>query len=201
MQDEPNRLTVLVERVKTGDEHAARELIESLYPRVIRIVRANLPRAMDEEDLTQEIFMKVFAKIDQFRGSQDVTHWAAKLALHTCYDRLRAQRAKPELRYADLSVDQAEFLEKTLAAKPVESQSGGTPGIAKDLVEQLLATLKPAEQLVIRLLDLEQKSVAEISELTNWGASKIKVTAMRARKKLRNKLDHLEKGTHQKLAE
>ena len=198
MEDESSRLSALVASVKSGNENAAKELIDSLYPRVIRIVRANLPYATDEEDLSQEIFMKVFAKIDQYRGTREITHWVSRIAMNTCYDRLRAQRASPELRYADLSLPQVEFLEKTLVGTQSEAKSvgGGTPGIAKELIDQLLSTLKPNEQIVIRLLDMEQKSVAEISELTNWGASKIKVTAMRARRKLRKKLEHLEKTNH-----
>ena len=198
MEDESSRLSALVASVKSGNENAAKELIDSLYPRVIRIVRANLPYATDEEDLSQEIFMKVFAKIDQYRGTREITHWVSRIAMNTCYDRLRAQRTSPELRYADLSLPQVEFLEKTLVGTQSEAKSvgGGTPGIAKELIDQLLSTLKPNEQIVIRLLDMEQKSVAEISELTNWGASKIKVTAMRARRKLRKKLEHLEKTNH-----
>jgi len=44
----------------------------------------------------------------------------------------------------------------------------------------------------LRLMDLEKKSVRDVCELTGWGASKVKVTAMRARKKLNLHLSHLE---------
>ena len=61
----------------------------------------------------------------------------------------------------------------------------------RELLNRLIATLNPREQIVIRLLDLEEKSVAEICDLTGWGSSKVKVTAMRARKKLANHLKKL----------
>jgi RNA polymerase sigma-70 factor (ECF subfamily) len=49
--------------------------------------------------------------------------------------------------------------------------------------------LKPAERLVIDLLYLQQRSVAEIQALTGWGASLVKVRAFRARQKMKQQLD------------
>jgi DNA-directed RNA polymerase specialized sigma24 family protein len=59
----------------------------------------------------------------------------------------------------------------------------------------LLATLKPREQMLVRMLDLEKKSLKEVCVLTGWGLSKVKVTAMRARRKLNENLKRLEGGT------
>ena len=58
-------------------------------------------------------------------------------------------------------------------------------GSARELVGKLLSKLPPEDRLVITLLDLEEKSVKEISELTGWGQSLVKVRAFRARRKLR----------------
>ena len=55
-----------------------------------------------------------------------------------------------------------------------------------------IAALKPDQQMVLRLLDLEQKSVREICSLTGWRESKVKVTAMRARRQLAETLARLE---------
>ena len=53
------------------------------------------------------------------------------------------------------------------------------------MVDLLLSQLPPADGLIIRLLDLEEKSVNEISQLTGWGQPLVKVRAFRARQKLR----------------
>ncbi|HEX2100446.1 MAG TPA: sigma factor, partial [Candidatus Synoicihabitans sp.] len=58
-----------LERVRADDQLAARELVEHLYPLVIRIVRARLPRRVSEEDLTQDIFLKMFSRLDQYQGA------------------------------------------------------------------------------------------------------------------------------------
>ena len=47
-------------RIRAGDQAAARLLVDHLYPQIIRIVRARRPRRMAEEDLAQDIFLKMF---------------------------------------------------------------------------------------------------------------------------------------------
>jgi DNA-directed RNA polymerase specialized sigma24 family protein len=63
------------------------------------------------------------------------------------------------------------------------------------VVDQLLATLNPRERMVLQLMDLEKKSLRDVCSLTGWGLSKVKVTAMRARRKLNANLKQLE-GDH-----
>ena len=190
--DTPPDWASAILRVSLGDEAAAREMVEALHPHIIRIVRSHLPRAADEQDLSQDIFMKIFAKLDRFRGDQPFPHWVARIAVNTCYDKLRQQRVRPEFRFADLSEQEALFVESTLTHATLEA--AGTPGRdGSEVVEKLLATLNPVEQMVLRLLDLEQKSVKEIIDLTGWTASKIKVAAMRARRKLAETLKGLER--------
>ncbi|HEY4302036.1 MAG TPA: sigma factor-like helix-turn-helix DNA-binding protein, partial [Candidatus Didemnitutus sp.] len=50
----------------------------------------------------------------------------------------------------------------------------------------------PEDRTVIQMLDLEQKSIAEISALTGWGQSMIKVRAFRARRKLQKLFQDLQ---------
>jgi RNA polymerase sigma-70 factor (ECF subfamily) len=57
----------------------------------------------------------------------------------------------------------------------------------------LLGELKPDDRLVIQLLDLQQKTLAEISALTGWNQTLIKVRAFRARRKLQKLFQELQK--------
>ncbi len=77
-------LAACLERVRQRDEEAARELVAHLYPLVIKIVRSHLPRRVAEEDLAQEIFLKVFANLDQYRGAVPFEHWVSRVAVSTC---------------------------------------------------------------------------------------------------------------------
>ncbi|MBL6764734.1 MAG: sigma-70 family RNA polymerase sigma factor [Verrucomicrobiae bacterium] len=179
-----------INRVRLRDEDAARALTEHLYPLVIKIIRSHLPRRGDEQDLAQDVFLKVFSRLDQYQGDVPLSHWVSRIALTTCLDRLRAQMRRPEWRMADLGETEAEILQSTLRIEN-EPQPGQALA-ARDLIEKLLDRLKPEDRLVITLLDLEEKSVAEIRDLTGWGESAVKVRAFRARRKMRQLIDLLE---------
>lgn len=179
----PFDLVGCLERVRRRDQVAARELVAHLYPLVIRIVRSHLPRRVAEEDLAQEVFMKMFTRLEQYQGAVPFPHWVSRIAVTTCIDHLRAQKRRPEFRWADLSENEAEVLDAVMTN---ESDVPANDAMAAhELVHKLLAELKPDDQLVIRLLDLEQKTIAEIAQLTGWNGSLIKVRAFRARRKLR----------------
>ncbi len=169
-------------RVRRHDQAAARELVEHLYPTIIRIVRANLPRRVAEEDLSQEIFLKMFTRLDQYRGAVPFSHWVSRIAVTTCIDHLRAQKLRPEYRWADLSERQAEVLHSVMADD--NDVPAGDALAARELVQTLLARLPPAERLIIQLRELEQKTFAEITGITGWNNSVAKVRAFRARRKL-----------------
>lgn len=184
-----------VQLAKQGCDAAATRLVEELYAHVLRIVRNHLPRGFDEMDLMQEVFMKVFASIDSFRGVQPFPHWVARIALNTCHDQLRRQKARPEVRFSDLCEADAVFVDSLLEGDGSNAREPQELG-GRDLIERLLATLKPHERMVLQLLDLEKKSLREVCELTGWGLSRVKVGAMRARRKLNDQLKRLERERH-----
>src|SRR5262245_12803921 len=82
----------------------------------MKIVRSHLPRRTDEEDLAKMVFTKMFAHIDQFSGSVPFEHWVSRVAVNTCLNQLRAEKCRPELRWADLTEEEAETLEKITMA-------------------------------------------------------------------------------------
>jgi RNA polymerase sigma-70 factor, ECF subfamily len=179
----------LVAAARQHDEAAARELVRRLYPLVLKLVRSHRPRRTAEEDLCQMIFIKVFQKLDQFSGEVPLEHWVSRVAINTCLNQIEAEKVRPEFRHADLSEEQVALVHN-LAATAEELGPDQTLG-ARDLVERLLAGLKPVERLVIDLLYLQQHSVAEIQKLTGWGASLVKVRAFRARQKMKKQLARL----------
>lgn len=184
-------LTELVARVRDdGCQDSARKLVEDLFPMVLRIVRSHLPRRSSEEDLCQEVFMKTFARIEQWRGQMPFAHWVSRVAVTTCLDALRWQKRRPELRWADLSETEAEVLDNVLHDES-DTPSGDVVS-ARELAHKLLATLKPADRLVLTMMDMEGRSVAEVQATTGWSATLVKVRAFRARRKLRKAFEALE---------
>jgi RNA polymerase sigma-70 factor (ECF subfamily) len=176
----------LVAAALQHDDEAARELVRRLYPLVAKMVRAHRPRRTSEEDLSQMIFIKVFQKLSQFSGKVPLEHWVSRIAINTCLNRIAAEKSRPELRHADLSEEEQAVVE-SLASSSNELAPDKRLA-SRQLVEHLLDLLKPVERLIVDLLYLQERSVAEVQAMTGWSASRIKVRAFRAREKLKNHL-------------
>jgi len=180
-------------RWREGSEAAAEEIITHLYPVISRIVRTHLPRRDDERDLIQEILMKTFAKLHQFKGDAPLSHWVSRLALTTCLDRLRAQKIRPEVRHADLTPEEADAFDAAWLTGSTPDSSSAIA--ARDLVDRILARLSPADRSLVLMVDLEGRSLQEISDMTGWSVSKIKMRLFRIRPQLRQLIQRLEEST------
>lgn len=183
-----------VERVRNGDEDAARMLLHHLYPQVIKLVRAHLPRRTTEEDLAQTVFMKVFARLDQFSGRVPLEHWVSRITINTCLNHLAAERVRPELRRADLTEEQCAVLDQLPAPAAVLGPADSLA--AREIVAKLLALLPPKDRLLVTLLHLEGHTPREVEKITGWSGTLIRGRAFQARRRLRK---HFEKLTKEKL--
>jgi RNA polymerase sigma-70 factor (ECF subfamily) len=184
----------LVEAVLRQDEDAARELVRSLYPLVAKLVRAHRPARSAEEDLCQMIFIRIMQKLSQFSGQVPLEHWVSRIAINTCNNQIQAEKARPELREADLSEEQVAVV-RNLAATTGELNPNRSFA-ARELVEHLMKALKPAERLVIDLLYLQERTVAEIQKLTGWSGPLVKVRAFRARQKMKKMMSLISAREH-----
>jgi RNA polymerase sigma-70 factor (ECF subfamily) len=176
----------LVAAALRQDDEAARELVRSLYPLVAKLVRAHRPARSAEEDLCQMIFIKVMQKLPQFSGKAPLEHWVSRIAINTCINQIQAEKARPELREADLSEEQAAVVRNLAATN--DELAPDQSFASRQLVDHLMKALKPAERLVIDLLYLQQRSVAEIGKITGWSGALVKVRAFRARQKMKKQM-------------
>lgn len=180
----------LVPAVLQHDDEAARELVRQLHPLVAKIVRSHRPRRAAEEDLCQMIFIRIFQKLPQFSGAVPLQHWVSRIAVNTCLNQLSSEKARPELRRADLSAEEAAVIDNLAATS--DEVGADAQLAARDLVEHLLGQLQPADRLVVDLMYLQGKSVNEIRKVTGWSKPLVKVRAFRARQKLKDHFSRME---------
>ena len=132
------------------------------------------------------IFIKMFQKLPQFSGKVPLEHWVSRIAVNTCLNQIESERIRPELRHADLSAEEQAVIENL--ATSTEELAPDQRFASRQLVDHLLAALKPVERLAIDLLYLQGRSVEEIRKITGWSAALIKVRAFRARQKMKQQL-------------
>ena len=175
----------LIAAVLKGDAESFEPLIVKYSPRLFATARRYARRESEVEDIVQEIWLKSFNKLSSFRGDAPFEHWLMRLAVRTCYDFLRGHQRNREASFTDLSDSEDNWLERC-AAQP-ESASEHADA-AKQLVARLLEQLSPPARLIITLLEIEDRSVKEIAELTGWSVPLVKVRAFRARAEMRKLL-------------
>src|SRR5204862_6775496 len=178
--------SALVKAALQHDDEAARALVRQVYPLVAKLVRAHRPRRTAEEDLCQMIFIKVFQKLPQFSGKVPLEHWVSRIAVNTCLNQIESERIRPEVRHADLSEEEQAVVENLASSS--EELAPDQRFASRQLVEHLLAALKPVERLAIDLLFFQGRSVEEIRKVTGWSSALIKVRAFRARQKMKDYL-------------
>ena len=178
--------SALVKAALQNDDEAARALVRWLYPLVAKIVHSHRARRTAEEDLCQMIFIKVFQKLSQFSGNVPLEHWVSRIAVNTCLNQIESEKVRPEVRHADLSVEEQAVVENLASSS--DDLAPDKQFASRQLVEHLLAALKPVERLAIDLLYLQGRSVEEIHKITGWSAALIKVRAFRARQKMKQQL-------------
>jgi RNA polymerase sigma factor (sigma-70 family) len=182
-----------VARAQQGDEKAALDLFHYMYPHVAKLVHANRPGKEGIEDLVQQSCIKIMTHLHQYSAKAPFLHWVSRVTINTCLNQMRREKARPEVRLADLSEEEAGVVER-LAVSPTELNSSDKLA-ASELVEKLLAGLKSPDRLLMRLMYLEGRNVEEISQLTGWNQAVIKVRAFRARAQLRKRYQMLMKET------
>ena len=183
MLQTPLDLAECITRVIACDQEAARQLIQFAYPLVAKIVRSYVPDHNQQEEWEQEVFLRMFGRLAQYRATAPFEHWLAKISVNVCRDALRARRRRPELRWADLTQAEAELLR--LSRDHRSETDAGQAMVARELAEKMLGTLAADDRLIIQMLDMEERTVAEVAEVTGRSQTAVKVRAFRARRKLR----------------
>lgn len=172
----------LIAAVLQGDTASFEPLVTKYSPRLFATARRYARREDEVQDVVQEIWSKAFQKLSTFRGDAPFEHWLMRMAVHTCYDFLRHHQRNRETTYTELTTEENDWIER-FASSP-ESASDASDA-ARQLVRRLLEMLSPSARLVIQLLEIEDKSVKEIAELTGWSVPLVKVRAFRARAEMK----------------
>jgi RNA polymerase sigma-70 factor (ECF subfamily) len=137
----------LVARLQGGEDAAVHELAEQYSSRIYQLALRYMKNREDAEEVTQDVLMKVYRKVDDFRGDAALSSWIYRITFNTAMSRLRSCRLA---RAADRE------RERVLAADPHE-QSARTPREPADWS-------KVPDEVLLRA-QLRQAVAAAIDEL------------------------------------
>jgi RNA polymerase sigma-70 factor (ECF subfamily) len=171
----------LVQQILNGNSNAFRFLVAKHQRLVAHIVGRIVQRREDVEDISQEVFMKVYRKLKLFRGDARLSTWIAKIAYNTSISHVR--RLKDERSYDETPALVANETDDTINRQGIEREE------AKKYLLELIEELPVHYRTVLTLFHLEEFSYKEIEEITDMPEGTIKSYLSRARKILKEKLE------------
>lgn len=169
------------------DERPFRELLRRHQTTVWRICYGFVRNPEDAEDLTQDVFFKAYRSLSRFEGRASFKTWISRIAINTSQNEIRRRSRRPVASQTDLD-EMAEVL--PLPDANVEGQV--TVNEQKSRLENAMSQLRPSEQEVLYLKDVEQRPYHEVAELLDISLSASKMRVQRARLAFRNAYRQLE---------
>ena len=181
----------LVVRLLRRDEPAFRALIARYRDRLYNVALRMLGDAAEAEDLTQEVFITVFKRIDAFRGEAKLSTWLYRLTINHAKNRV-----KYLARRHDRQHDQIDDGHAALPAHGGASPDQLLERARMDVrLEEAVRRLDEDQRLLVILRDVEELSIEEIRQITGLVEGTIKSRLHRARLALRKHLEDYHEPT------
>ena len=169
-----------IAQVLKGNLNAFTPLVEKYQQYVYILVKRTCPHPAEAEELAQDIFVKAYEHLREFKGSAAFSTWLYRIAFNTAVSHARKRK-----RYG-VSIDNIDL--RTFALSPEEEQSGMERIERREqtcaALERLLATLPADEQMLISLYYKEGIKMEEVATVSGLSLSNTKVKIHRIRKKL-----------------
>ncbi len=166
-----------IDKILKGDSNSYAPLINKHKDLVFTIAVRVVKNREDAEELAQDVFIKAFEVLSTFKKESKFSTWLYRIAFNMAVSKTR----KKKLETSNL---ESEIIEKFSIDEIVPDLQELSDEEQKNCVEKALKTLPYEENIIITLFYYDDKSIEEISEITNLSASNVKVKLHRIRKKL-----------------
>ena len=172
-----------IQRVKAGDFKAFSHIVSDYQQMVFTIVFRIVNNREDAEDISQEIFIKVFKSLDSFKEESEFSTWLYRIAYNTTLSEIRKRKIVFASFDDGLSTLKDEEINENMEDLAVEERIF--------YLEQALKTLPVEDALLITMFYLDNQSIEEISRISNLSQANVKVKLHRIRKKLATEINKL----------
>jgi len=180
----------LLKRALKGDGDAFGDLIRKYENFVYNTVYHAIGNRDDAFDVSQEVFIKAYRALKNFRGDCKFSTWLYKIAMNASKDYIRDKSKHRTVSLSDwtdddISMKPPEIIEEAVTANPEESYERDEQ---RDAVRKAIANLSEDHRNVIVLRDIEGYSYEEIAEMLDIEAGTVKSRINRARNAVKENL-------------
>ena len=183
----PNSTDALVERCLAGDQLAWDQIVRMHWRKVFNLAYKFVGRHDEAEDLTQDIFLKIFKALHTFDRRANFQTWLISISRNLCIDHYRSVRKERETMARDVDASQL---------TPVSRERGPHGQLEqtdlRELVRLALAELPPALRQAVVLRDLQEFSYQEIADKLDLPEGTVKSRINRGRLELARQIRRLQ---------
>ena len=178
----------LIDRILSGDEAAFNALVRKYQKAVHTFVWRKIGDFHFAEEITQDVFLKAYRKLETLRNPKQFAAWLYVIANRLCIN--WGRKKKPTIQSLEaIRVDVVEKFSYTSYIS--EQQEAEASERRHEIVQNLLRRLPESERKVVTLYYFGEMRVREIGEFSGVSENTIKSRLRRARKRLQNKEEHL----------
>ena len=179
---------VLVDRISSGDSTAFQEFVDRYKKKIYYIAYDITGDHNDAEDVSQEVFIKVFRSLKTFRRNAKISSWLYQISVNASIDLLRKKSSKPEKSMDD--IERADIQESlpgsgTRAQNPERSAEDF---LIQKHISQALQKVSPKERSEFVMRHYNELKIREIAEILSISPGTVKALFYRATRKLRKEL-------------
>ena len=187
------RESAILGRIRAGEPEAFEYFVRTYQRKVFRLVYTLVRNAAEADALTQDVFVKAWRAVPDFKGEAAFETWLNRIAVNAVRDSVR--RRRPVVSFSDLAAaEEAEGGDLPKAAEPTDGTSPERDARSRQIrrrIGEALEALSPRQRAIFVMKHYEERSIAEIGEATGLDDGTVKSHLFRAARKLRQKLEDL----------
>lgn len=200
----------IVKRIKSGDRNAFDQIYNKYYPYIQYHCFLSVKDVHLSKDLTNEIFAKVYLNIDKYSTKYTFNTWVWSIARNHVVDHIRKIKSEPVNSNLNSVINSSESKDDDGIAKrsftvdvastdlnPEENLNKvRMQKMREKFIENLLSRMSERERMIIKYYYFDDMSYDEIADKLNICLNSMKVTLMRAKKKLKSKIGTMDSISH-----
>jgi RNA polymerase sigma-70 factor, ECF subfamily len=182
----------LIGKAQKGDAGAFNQVVTAYRRRILGTISRIIGRPEDVEDVSQEVFVRLYFSLEQLRTPEVFEPWLYRLTVNACYDYLRKSRRKPEFRMSDLSEQQVMMADAAAGTRLQDDETDKRR--TRDTVTELLGAVSEEDRILLTLKEVEGLSLKELERIYHVNENALKVRLFRARQRVLKKHEELLKS-------
>jgi RNA polymerase sigma-70 factor (ECF subfamily) len=185
---------VLVERVCAGDMSAFQNLVDQFKKKVYYLAYDIVGDHHEAEDVSQEVFIKVYRSLKNFRKDAKMSSWIYQITVNSAIDLLRKRKAKPSVNLEEFDLLEPHDNPPGTGTTAVDPESSAEAAMLQSRIQKALLKVSPRERVVFAMRHYNDFQLDEIADVLEISTGTVKSLLFRAMQKLRRELSSYRGG-------